>query len=339
MVARPVVRSISVKPTANLGLLAVTMSLLGLALILPLGAEAQSVGKVDRIGVLWPGASPPPGSRMEWFRQGLRESGYVEGQNVAIVVRHAEGSERLRALATELVQANVRVIATFGDLAPSMAQQATSVVPIIAVTDDFLGTGLVSNLARPGGNITGVTIFAPELSAKRLALLKEIVPKLSRVAVLWDTTTRSQLRATEDAAPSLKVKLQVLDVRSRDDLASAFEGMKAGQAEALAVFASPLLASLQQPIIKLAAGHRLPAIYPLRVYVDAGGLVSYGPILSEMWRQSAAMVSKILKGAKPAELPIEQPTRFELVINMKTAKALGLAIPNSVRLQADHIIE
>lgn len=212
-------------------------------------------------------------------------------------------------------------------------------IPIVGVTDDFVGTGLVSNLARPGGNITGVTIFAPELSRKRLALLKEIVPKLSRVAVLWDTVTLSQLRATEDAARSLRVNLQILDVRTRDDLASAFQATKRGRVEALTVFASPLLSSLQQPIIELSAGHRLPAIYPLRAYVEAGGLVSYGPVLSDMWRQQAVIVAKVLKGAKPAELPIEQPTRFELVINMKTAKAFDLAIPTSLRLQADRIIE
>jgi putative ABC transport system substrate-binding protein len=276
---------------------------------------------------------------MEWFRQGLRESGYVEGQNVAIFVRHGEGSDRLRTLAAELVQENISVIATHGDLAPKMAQEATPVIPIVGVTDDFVGTGLVSNLARPGGNITGVTIFAPELSRKRLALLKEIVPKLSRVAVLWDTVTLSQLRATEDAARSLRVNLQILDVRTRDDLASAFQATKRGRVEALTVFASPLLSSLQQPIIELSAGHRLPAIYPLRAYVEAGGLVSYGPVLSDMWRQQAVIVAKVLKGAKPAELPIEQPTRFELVINMKTAKAFDLAIPTSLRLQADRIIE
>ena len=276
---------------------------------------------------------------MDWFRQGLRESGYIEGQNVAIVVRHGEGSDRLRTLATELVQANVSVIATPGDLASKMARQATSVVPIVAVTDDFVGTGLVSNLARPGRNITGVTIFAPELSTKRLALLKEIVPKLSRVAVLWDTATLSQLRATEDAARSLKLKLQIFDVRTRDDLASAFQASKTGRAEALTVFASPLLASLQQPIIELTAGHRLPAIYPLTEYVEAGGLVSYGPILSEMWRQQALMVAKILKGAKPAELPVLQSTKFKFAINLQAARTLGIDVRPTVLTIADEVIE
>jgi len=276
---------------------------------------------------------------MEWFRQGLRESGYVEGQNVVIELRYAEVGERLRELADELVQSNVSVIATFGDLASKGAQRATAAIPIIAVTDDFVGAGLVPSLARPSGNITGVSIFAPELSAKRLALLKETLPKLSRVAVLWDPATPSQLRATEDAARSLAVKLQVLEVRGREDLAGAFQAAKKGRAEALNVFASPLLASLQQPIVELAAAHRLPAIYPLKEFAEAGGLVSYWPSLAAMWRQTALVVAKILRGAKPSDLPIEQPTKFELVINMKTAKALGLTMPPSIRLQADQIVE
>ncbi len=276
---------------------------------------------------------------MEWFRQGLRESGYVEGQNVVIELRYAEGGERLRELTGELVQSNVSVIATFGDLAPKMAQLATVATPIIAVTNDFVGAGLVPSLARPGGNITGVSIFAPELSAKRLALLKEILPNLSRVAVLWDPATPPQLRATEDAARSLAVKLQVLEVRGGEDLAGAFQAAKKGRAEALSVFASPLLASLQQPIIALTAAHRLPAIYSLKEYAEAGGLVSYGPSLAAIWRQTALMVAKILRGAKPGDLPVERPTKFELVINMKTAKGLGLTIPPSIRLQADQIVE
>jgi len=314
-------------------------ALAGGLLAAPLAAKAQVAAKASRIGVLWPGASPPPGSRMEWFRQGLRESGYVEGQNVVIELRYAEGGERLRELAGELVQSNVRVIATFGELAPKMAQRATAAIPIIALTDDFVGAGLVPSLARPGGNITGVTIFAPELSAKRLALLKEILPKLSRVALLWDTATPSQLRATEDAARSLAVTLQVLDVRGRADLSGAFQTAKKGRAEALNVFASPLLASLQQPIIALTAAHQLPAIYPLKEFAEAGGLLSYGPSLAAVWRQTALVVGKILRGAKPADLPIEQPTKFELLINLKTARALGLTIPPSLLQRADQVIE
>jgi putative ABC transport system substrate-binding protein len=254
---------------------------------------------------------------MEWFRDGLRESGYVEGQNVAIDLRYAEAGERLRALAGELVQSKVNVIVTFGDLAPAMAQRATSVVPIIAIADDIVGTGLVPNLARPGGNLTGVTIMSPELSAKRLAVLKELIPKLTRVAVMWDPANRSQLTATEEAARSLSLKLQVLEVRGREDIPRAFQAAKNGRAEALNVLASPLLSSLQESVMDQAASNRLPAIYQWKEHVESGGLVSYGPSLAAMWRQAGLIASKILNGANPATLPVEQPTRFELVINMR----------------------
>jgi len=314
-------------------------TLRGSLLAAPLAAAGQQAGDVWRIGVLWPGAAPPPGSRMDWFRQGLRDSGYVEGQNIAIDIRYAEAGERLRTLAGELAQSNVSVIATFGDLAPTMAQQATATVPIIALADDFIGAGLVASLARPGGNITGVNIFSPELSAKRLALLKELLPRLSRVAVLWDPANPTQLKATENVARSLGVKLQALQVRGRDDLVHAFEAAKKGRAEALNVFASPLLSSLQQQIMVLAARHRLPAIYQWKEHTEAGGLMSYGPSLTAMWRQTALVVAKVLKGATPGDLPVEQPTKFELVINLKTARALGLTIPPSLLQRADQVIE
>ena len=311
---------------------------LGLA-ALPLGAQVPPGTKLHRVGVLWQGGSPPPGPRMESFREGLREPGYVEGQNVAIDLRYAETGERLRALAGELVQLNVNVIVAFGDQAPAMAQRATSVVPIVAVADDIVGTGLVPSLARPGGNMTGMTILSPELSAKRLAVLKELIPKLTRVAVMWDPANRSQLTATEEAARSLSVKLQVLEVRNRDDVPRAFQAAKNGRAEALNVLASPLLSSLQESIMDQAASNRLPAIYQWKEHADAGGLISYGPSLGAIWRQAGLIASKILKGANPATLPVEQPTRFELVINMKTARALRLKVPPSLRVRADHTIE
>ena len=318
----------------------VVVVLLGVCLgVRALGAQAPPAGRVHRIGVLWPGAAPPPGARMDWFRQGLREFGYVEGQNVAIDLRYAETAERLRALAAELVQSNVSVLATFGDLAPTVAQQATSAIPIVALADDFVGAKLVPNLARPGGNLTGVTILSPELSAKRLAVLKELIPKLSRVAALWDPANPSQKTATEEAARALSIKLLVLEVRKSDDLADAFRAAKSGRAEALNVFASPLLSSLQQSIMDLAARHRLPAIYQWKEHAEAGGLVSYGPSLVAMWRQTAAVVAKILNGAVPGNVPIEQPTRFELVVNLKTAKGLGLTISPAFRLRADQLIE
>jgi putative ABC transport system substrate-binding protein len=282
----------------------------------PLAAEAQEAGKVYRIGILWPGASPPPGSRLDWFREGLRESGYVEGQNVAIELRYSERGERLHDFATELARLNVSVIMAFGDLAPQMAQRATTTIPIVALTDDFVGTGLATSLARPSGNTTGVTILSPELNAKRLGLLKEIVHKVSRVAVLWDPATPTQLRAIDEAARSLGVKLQVLEVRGGGDLAGAFQAAKKQRAQALDVSSSPLIASLFRPIIDLAAANRIPVTYQWKEHAQAGGLVSYRPSLAAMWRQTAVVAGKILKGAKPVDLPIEQPTRFELVINL-----------------------
>jgi putative ABC transport system substrate-binding protein len=314
-------------------------TLAGGLLAAPLAAEAQQAGKVYRIGVLWAGISPPPPPRLDWFRQGLREAGYVDGQNIVIDVRYAEGAGRLRELAAELAKLNVSVIAAFGDLAPRMAQQATAVTPIVALTDDFVGAGLSSSLARPGTNITGVTIFSPELSAKRLELLKQMLPKVSRIAALWDPATPSQLRAVEDAARSLGLKIQVLEVRGRNDVIGAFQAAKKERAEALNVLASPLLSSLQQAIMDLAATHRLPAIYQWKEHAAAGGLVSYGPSLAAMWQQTAQVVAKILRGSKPSDLPVEQPTKFELVINLKTAKALGLTIPPSLLARADEVIQ
>jgi len=276
---------------------------------------------------------------MEALRKGLLDAGYVEGQNVAIDVRHAETAERLYELAAEMVRSKVSVIVSFGDLGPKMAQKATKTIPIVAATDDFIGAGLVTSLGRPEGNTTGVNILSPELSAKRLSLLKEMLPKLSRVAVLWDPVNPSQLIATQNAAKSLAVKLQVFEIRGRDDLAKAFQAARKGRAEALNVFASPLLSSLQQSIRDLAASHRLPAIYQWREHAEEGGLVSYGPSLLEVWRQTAVVVGRILKGAKPGDLPIEQPTKFEFVINLKTAKVLGLTIPASLLGRADEVIE
>jgi putative tryptophan/tyrosine transport system substrate-binding protein len=301
----------------------------------PLAAEAQQAqGKVVRVGVLWPGASAPRPPRLEAFREGLRESGYVEGQNVATDLRHAEGRERLRDLATELVRLRVDAITTFGDLGLQIAQRTTSTIPIVALVDDFVGS-----FARPVGNITGVSILAPELSVKRLELLKEILPRVSRVASLSDPATGTQVKSMEAAARSLGMQLQFLEVRGRDDLARAFQAAKKERAEALHVLSLPLLASLYPTIIGLAAETRLPATYQWKEHVEAGGLLSYGPSLAGVWRQTALVVGKILKGTKPANLPVEQPNKFELVINLKTAKALGLTIPSSLLARADQVIE
>lgn len=308
----------------------------------PSGVRAQQQGtSVPRIGMLWPGVSAPAAPRMESFRRGLREQGYVDGRNVRVELRFArEGLQTLPKLAAELVQLNVDVICTFGDLTPKLAQDATRAIPIIAITDDIVGAGLVDNLSRPGANVTGLTILAPELSAKRLQVLKSVFPTITRVATLTDPTTgTAQVLLTSNAAQFLNVDLQVLQIRGREDLSAAFEAAKVRRAEALNVFSSPLLSSLSGEIIELAAEYKMPAIYQWREHVEAGGLISYGPNLGEMWRQCAVMVAKVLAGAKPGDMPVEQPSTIELVVNHKTAKALGLELPLPLLIRADDLIE
>jgi len=313
----------------------------GAAATWPFAVRAQHNASVPKIGVLWPGAAPPTSPRMESFRLALRQFGYIEGQTVAIELRYAEkGVRQLSELASELVDLKVNVITAFGDLAPKIAQQVTGTIPIVAICDDIVGAGLVTSLARPGANITGFTILAPELSAKRLELLKEFVPGISRVAALWDPTTgKAQVAESEKAAGSLSLNLQVLEVRNRDAISGALAAARNGRAEAINVFASPILASLNREIITLAAEYRLPAIYQWREAVEAGGLLSYGADLPSMWRQSGVIVGRILKGERPADLPIEQPARLELAVNAKTASALKLPIPSNILVRADTVID
>jgi ABC-type uncharacterized transport system substrate-binding protein len=313
----------------------------GAAAAWPLATRAQQVGSTIRVGLLWPGDAPPVSPRIESFRQGLRALGFVDGQNIAIELRYAQrGPQQLPELAAELISLKVDVILAPGDLAPKVAQQATETIPIVAGGDDILGAGVVASLSRPGGNTTGLTILSPELSAKRLEILRDIIPGLSRVAALWDPTTgASQVTMTTSAALSLNLKLQVLEVRRREDVAGAVRVARDSQAEALNVFSSPFLASLHREIIAFAAEYRLPAIYQWKEHIEAGGLVSYGPNLGAIWRQFGIIVAKVLKGVKPADLPVEQPTKFELVMNLRTANSLGLSIPPSVLLRADEVIE
>ena len=307
----------------------------------PLAARGQQAESTPRIGLLWPGDAPPASPRMESFRQGLRALGFVDGQNIAIELRYAQrGPQQLPELAAELISLKVGVILAPGDLAPKVAQQATETIPIVAGGDDILGAGVVASLSRPGGNTTGLTILSPELSAKRLEILRDIIPGLSRVTALSDPTTgASQATITTSAALSLNLKLQVLEVRRREDVAGAVRAARNSQAEALNVFSSPILASLHREIIAFAAEYRLPAIYQWKEHIEAGGLVSYGPNLAAIWRQFGIIVAKLLKGVKPADLPVEQPTKFELVVNLRTAKSLDLTIPPSVLLRADEVIE
>ena len=315
-------------------------ALLGGAAAWPLAARAQQASTA-KIGLLWPGAGPPVSPRLESFREGLRRSGFIEGQNIAIELRYVQaGHQTLTEHAADLIRTKVDVIATFGDSATKIAQQATSTIPIVSLADDLLGSGLIGSLSLPGGNTTGITILAPELSAKRLEVLSTIVPGLARVAGLWDPTTGgSQVAMSENAARAMKLKLQILEVTQRDDLDGAFRAARDAQAQAVNVFSSPFLASLYLEIINRAANYRLPTIYQWREHAEAGGLISYGPSLPVMWEQDGALVAKVLKGAKPSDLPVEQPTKFELVINLKTARALGLTVSSQVQLLADEVIE
>jgi len=326
------------------------MRLIGLAVILavsvlsPLAAGAQQPGKVPRIGFLGATSAFTEKSRIEAFRQGLHELGYVEGENIVIEWRWAEGKfDRLPVLAAELVRLNVEVIVTGGSTSSGAAKKVTTTIPIVmAQTNDPVGSGFVASLARPGGNMTGLSTFAPELSGKRLELLKEVVPKLSRVAVFGDSTTPGNaqaLKETELAARALKVQLRYLDILGPKDIETAFREASKGRADAVLVLGAPVLISPRRQIADLTVKNRLPAAYPVAEYVEDGGLMSYGVSVSDLYRRAATYVNKILKGAKPADLPVEQPTKFELAINLKTAKALGLTIPQSVLGRADQVIE
>ncbi len=324
----------------------------GLSLALLLGmlsgaltADAQSPGKVLRIGTLLSGTRPStPDWKQRWpFVQGLRELGWVEGQNIVIEDRWAEGrTDRLHALAAELVRLNVDVILTRSWPAAVAAKQATTTIPIVITgAGDPVGTGLVASLAHPGGNITGLGDLATELSAKRLQLLKEAVPKLSRVAVLWNSADGGmtlRFRAIQVAAQKLGVTVRPLAVQEPEDFDQAFVAMIQERTGALLVISDILTLSHRKRIIEFADQHRIPAMYESRGFVDAGGLISYGPILADVERRGAAYVDKILRGARPAQLPVEEPTRFELVVNLKTANALGLTIPQSILIRTDEAI-
>jgi len=307
-------------------------------------AEAQQPTKVARIGYLAPASLSALAARTEAFRQGLRELGYVEGKNIVIEWRSAEGKiDRLPALAAELVRLKVDVIVTTGPTATHPAKQASSSIPIVMAQDiDPVGTGFVASLARPGGNITGLSSLAPEISGKQLELLKETVPKLSRVAVLWASSNPANaqmLREVERAAATFGVKIQSLDVLGRKDFQTAFGAASKERAEAVLVLQNGVAAAHRTEIAELAVKSRLPAIFPRLEFVEDGGLMSYGASFTHMDRRAAPYVDKILKGAKPADLPVEQPTKFEFVINLKAAKQIGLTIPPNVLARADKVIK
>jgi len=310
-------------------------------LVTPLAAGAQQPAKVPRIGILRSGSAPDP--LVEAFRQGLRELGYAEGRNITIEYRWAEGREtQLPDLAADLVRLQVDVIVAAGQAPALAAKHATAAIPIVMpASADPVGLGLVASLGRPGGNVTGLTGLGDELAGKRMQLLKETFPRVSRAAVLWEPAGSAEMvRASETAARALGIRLQTLRAGRPDDLASAFAEAQQDRADALFVLPSGFFYAQRARLVELAAKHRLPAMYDQKDFVvGSGGLMSYGANFHDLFRRAAGYVDKILKGAKPADLPVEQPTKYELVINLKTAKALGLTIPPSVLARADEIIQ
>jgi putative tryptophan/tyrosine transport system substrate-binding protein len=324
--------------------------LIGLLVLLTCGflfaphlSHAQPPTNVPRLGLLSPFSPADTARWHEAFRQGLRDLGWVEGEHISLEYRYAEGSsDRLPGLAADLVRLNVDIIVAAVTPDALAAKHATTTIPIVmASPGDPVASGLVESLARPGGNITGLSQIAPELAGKRLERLNDIVPTLSRVAVLWDPQDRGSALSWHELqlpARRLGVQLQALEVRSANDLDHAFDEAIRVRAGALAIMPSPVFVTNLKRLADLAARSRLPSIFHLREFVDAGGLMAYGPDRSDLFRRAATYVDKILKGAKPADLPVEQPMKFELVINLRTAQALGLTIPPTLLFQADEVI-
>jgi putative ABC transport system substrate-binding protein len=322
----------------------------GTAAAWPLAARAQQPERKRRIGILSPGhseLSDPTVQMLDAFLEGLRELGYTEGQNLTIDRQFADGSTaRLHELASELVRGKPEIIVAFSTTATRPAKQASGTIAIVGIAmADPVADDLVASLARPGGNVTGTTFLGPELVAKRLQLLREVVPGLSRVAALWHPNAYSErtmagiLNEIEVAARTLGLQLQLVPAVGPDDFVSAFAAMAREHAQAVIVMPSPMLFGEYKRIVSIATNSRLPAMGAAREFADLGGLMSYGTNLLDLARQTAPFVDKILKGAKPAELPVEQPTKFELVINLKTAKALGLDVPPTLLVRADEVIE
>jgi putative ABC transport system substrate-binding protein len=318
--------------------------LTGGIVVSPLAAEAQQAGKVYRVGFLGNSSAALEANLVGPFREGLRELGYVEGRNIVIEYRWAEGKyERFPALIAELAALNVDVIVTAGTPAALAVKRTTPSIPLVmAAVGDPIGVGLVASLARPGGNVTGLSAIAPELEGKRLELLREVVPKLSHIAVLWNPDNpfhAGSLKETRAAAQVLGIKAQLVGVRISEEFPAAFAAIVRERPGALLVLADRIFLHNRARIVDFGAKHRLPGVYPYRELVEAGGLMSFGPSYPGMHRRAAHYVDKILKGSKPADLPVEQPATFELIINLKTAKALGLTIPPSLLRRADEIIQ
>ena len=324
--------------------IAIHLALCAMLLAHCAAASAQQPTKIPRVGFLAGGSLSTNAARLEAFRQGLRELGYVEGKNIVIEWRFAEGKfDRLPGLAAELVRLKVDIIVTAGPQSTRPAKQATSTIPIVMAQDpDPVGNGFVASLALPGGNITGLATFAPELSGKQLELLKETVPKLSRVAVFGTSINpgnAQNLREAELAAKAFGVTLQYLDVLSPKDIETAFRAASKGRADAVLMLPGSVLVSKRAQLTDLAVKSRLPAIYQQTEFTEAGGLMYYGTNTPDLFHRAATYVDKILKGAKPADLPVEQPIKFEFVVNLKAAKQIGLTIPPNVLARADRVIK
>jgi ABC-type uncharacterized transport system substrate-binding protein len=318
------------------------IGLLGSATAWPLTARAQQARKIFTIGILNPVSVPLPGHAT--LLDALRELGWIEGKNFVLERRHGNNQlERLHEAAAELARLNVDLIVASGTLAPLAAKRATTTIPIVmTAAGDPLGSGLVASLARPGGNVTGLSLMAPDLAGKGLELLKEVVPRLSRVAVLWNSANpypARMFKETQEAGQTLGIQVQSVEVRVPEDFASGLAAAQSQRPDALIVVGDPLTVTQRTLIAEFAAGHRLPALYGTREFAAIGGLMSYGADVADLYRRAAGYVDKILKGAKPADLPVQQPTKFELIINLKTAKALGIRMPPTLFARADEVIE
>lgn len=313
----------------------VTVILLAFAVI----AKAQQ-SKIPRVGILFMGGRDQP--HLEAFKQGLREHDYSEGHNIILEYRYAEGKyDRLFQLANEFVRAKVDIIVTTSSYSAHAARKATKAIPIVITSGNPVQPGLAESFAKPGGNVTGLSVLLPELSGKRIELLTEAFPKINRVAALWSSLSSEAvlgLKETQDAAQALAIKLHPLDVQTRDDIEKAFADLPKIDANALLVVLSPQVTLHSKTIVDLALRNRLPGMYPTRQFAEEGGLMAYGPLISDLYRRAASYVDKILKGTKPEELPVEQPTKFEFIINLKTAKQIGLTIPPNLLARADKVM-
>ena len=307
---------------------------------LSFSVDAQQAGKVPRIGVLFIGGREQP--HLESFKQGLLERGYTAGKNIAFEYRYAEGKEdRLPQLAAELVQLKVDVIVVTSDISAEAAKQATKTIPIVVTTGDPVAWGHADSLARPGGNITGLSVILADLSGKRVEILRETLPKMTRMATLWnprERVARSVFKETSLAAQAFSLQLHSFEVKTHQDVDKAFTDMAKLRPNGLLVILSPLVTLHSKRIVELALKQRLPGIYPTRQFVEEGGLMAYGPLIGDLYRRAATYVDKILKGAKPADLPVEQPMKFEFIVNLKAAKQIGVTVPPNVLVRADRVI-